>query len=93
MKTMRVKRMRTILAIVVALLLLLSTSGLAKPEAGCSAKVGIASGGGYHLTELSWRVSGSASGGEYHLIGPAVPSLRGSGCCCTYLPMGQRNAR
>ena len=47
---------------------------------------GTASGMGYCLTSQGWRVSGMASGGGYHLLSPAVPELRGSGCCCTYIP-------
>ena len=46
----------------------------------------MASGGGYRLTVLAWQVEGSASGGGYRLLGPASPTLRGNGCCCTYLP-------
>jgi hypothetical protein len=34
---------------------------------------------------------GSASGGGYRLLGPASPTLRGNGCCCTYLPCVLRN--
>jgi len=47
---------------------------------------GTASGGDYHLTSLAWRVSGTASGAGYRLLGPAAPTLRGNGCCCSYLP-------
>jgi hypothetical protein len=47
---------------------------------------GLSSGGGYHLTTVEWQVSGSASGGGYALAAPIQPELRGSGCCCTYLP-------
>jgi ABC-type glycerol-3-phosphate transport system substrate-binding protein len=45
-----------------------------------------ASGGRYHLTVTTWRVSGSAHGGGYLLQGPARPALTGNGCCCTFLP-------
>jgi hypothetical protein len=54
-------------------------------------ELGSSSGGEYHLTSLAWQVSGTSSGGDYRLLGPAAPALRGSGCCCTYLPMTLRN--
>lgn len=50
-------------------------------------------GEGYHLTNLVWRVSGTASGESYILVAPAAATLRGSGCCCTYLPISVRQAR
>ncbi len=50
-------------------------------------------GEGYHLTNLAWRVSGTASGEGYVLLGPATATLRGSGCCCTYLPISVRRAK
>jgi hypothetical protein len=34
-----------------------------------------------------------ASGGSYRLLAPMGPTLRGSGCCCTYLPCVFRNFR
>ena len=37
------------------------------------------------------QVEGSTSGGGYRLLGPASPTLRGNGCCCTYLPCVLRN--
>ena len=46
---------------------------------------GAASGGLYHLTGLTWQVDGTVGGGGYRLS-PTAPRLRGSGCCCTYLP-------
>ncbi len=47
---------------------------------------GSISGGEYRLTRSVWQISGSISGGTYRLAGQGVPSLQGSGCCCTYLP-------
>ena len=87
-------RRRTIIVAVIALLLLGGTvqarsGGDGRP--GCyTVEPGAASGTGYHLSTLSWQVSGPASGGGYRLLGPAAPSLRGSGCCCTYLPLALR---
>jgi hypothetical protein len=49
-------------------------------------------GEGYHLNVASWQVSGASSGGSYHLEGPAAPELRGSGCCCTFLPLTLRGS-
>jgi hypothetical protein len=43
-------------------------------------------GGGYFHTNLGWTVSGAASGGDYRLSGPTRATLRGDGCCCTWLP-------
>ena len=48
---------------------------------------GTASGQGYRLESLNWQVSGTASGAGYRLLGPDSPSVRGNGCCCTYLPL------
>lgn len=42
-------------------------------------------------TTLEWQVRGQASGGAYYLSSPAMPEQRGSGCCCTYLPVLLRN--
>jgi hypothetical protein len=56
-----------------------------------SAVEGTASGGGYHLTSLGWRVSGTAGGAGYRLLSPAAPTLRGNGCCCTWIPCVGRN--
>jgi hypothetical protein len=51
---------------------------------------GMASGGGYRLTGLSWQVHGASSGGGYRLLSPVSPS-GGNQCCCTYLPCVLRN--
>jgi hypothetical protein len=52
---------------------------------------GVASGGHYRLTGLSRQVSGTAKGEGYRLTSPTI--LRGTGnqCCCTFLPIVQRN--
>jgi hypothetical protein len=69
----------------------LAQSGRPGPDAWYTVEQGTASGGGYRLTSLAWQLSGTASGGGYRLLGPATPLLRGSGCCCTYLPCVLRN--
>jgi hypothetical protein len=80
------------LLLTLALVVLAQSSGGSDLPVWRSVSHGTASGGGYHLTSLTWQVSGTASGGEYRLLSPAVPALRGSGCCCTYLPLSVRNA-
>jgi len=47
---------------------------------------GTASGDDYQLTGQGTWVSVEMSGGAYRLQGGIQPMLRGSGCCCTYLP-------
>lgn len=84
-------KIRTVVLAVTVVVLLVSTgasahSGEHDPPAWYTVEQGVASGGGYHLAGLTWRVSGAASGGGYRLLGPAAPALRGNGCCCTWLP-------
>ena len=50
-----------------------------------------ATGGTYHLESLRWQFKGASDGGPYQLTGPQSPTLRGNGCCCSYLPCLQRN--
>jgi hypothetical protein len=77
--------------IALAILLLLGTMLVwaegRGPAAGYAVQPGMASGGGYHLANLIWQVSGTASGGGYRLLGPVQPALQGPGCCCLYLPV------
>lgn len=82
---------RTIILIAVAAFLLLAGIALAQPAKRYAIERGTISGGEYQLTSLSWQVSGTASGGHYRLLCPDVPGQRGSGCCCTYLPLTLRN--
>jgi hypothetical protein len=89
------KTRAAILVAIVALLLLgtvaLAQSGGPDPPTWYTVEQGAASGEGYRLTVLAWQVEGSASGGGYRLLGPASPTLRGNGCCCTFLPCVLRN--
>ncbi|MFQ6101351.1 MAG: hypothetical protein ACE5OS_08975 [Anaerolineae bacterium] len=76
--------------------LLLAAVALAQPGGPDPApwyvvEKGAASGGHYHLTSLAWQVEGAAGGEGYRLLSPASPTLRGNGCCCTYLPCLLRN--
>ncbi len=86
------KRTTVITAIVVLACLLLAGVVLAQSDRRSGAPTlytiepGVASSDLYRLVGVSWDVDGTASGGGYHLLGPAGPALRGSGCCCTYLP-------
>jgi hypothetical protein len=87
---------RTAILLTLTAVLLLAGVALAQSGGPGSAvwytvEQGTATGGGYYLTSPAWQVSGAASGGEYRLLGPAAPMLRGSGCCCTYLPCVLRN--
>ena len=79
-----------VLAVVVALLLLGAVAPARSGGNGLTEVVviqpGVASGGGYRLSGLSWQISGTASGGGYRLLETSAPSLTGSGCCCSYLP-------
>ncbi len=82
-----------ILLLALLCMLLAATGSRAQvgPPGPYTVEPGIAAGGRYHLVVQSWRVTGSAVGGGYHLQGPAAPRLRGSGCCCLYLPLVLRN--
>jgi hypothetical protein len=86
------KRRILVLAAIVALLLV-GTVALAQSGRPYVVEKGCAAGGSYSLTSLTWQVSGASNGGDYRLFGPAAPALRGSGCCCTYLPIALRNAQ
>jgi hypothetical protein len=92
--------MKTLIALLLVISLLavggaaLAQTGRPGREQAPSVQAGTASGGGYHLASLAlrqaqgsaWQVSGTVAGEGYHLAVPYTPALRGSGCCCTYLP-------
>jgi len=67
----------------------LAQLGEPDPTTRFTVEQGTISGGGYRLNNLTWQVSGTASGEGYHLLEPMQPTLRGSGCCCVYLPLMQ----
>jgi hypothetical protein len=90
--------MKAHVAVIVALVGILILSGLALAQTGgpgpapqYAVQAGTSSGGGYRLTGLAWQVGGTAAGGDYGLVVACAPALRGSGCCCTYLPVVVRN--
>ena len=92
------KARTVILVVLVALLCLggvaLAQSGGAGPAPEYVVQAMTSAGGTYHLASLplrqaqgdAWQVSGTATGGGYVLAIPSAPALRGSGCCCVYLP-------
>ncbi len=86
------KRTPMITALVVLACLLSGGAVLAQSDRQSSVPTlytiesGVTSSDLYRLISISWNVDGTASGGGYRLSGPARPALRGSGCCCTYLP-------
>jgi hypothetical protein len=89
------KRMAHLLLVIALLMLaggVLAQRGDSERPPARMVEQGAVSGGGYRLTSLAWQISGSLRGGAYRLSSQAVPLLRGSGCCCTYLPIGLRNA-
>ena len=86
------KRMVIVLVILlgVGLTLLVAVPMTAQTSAQSPAlytvEAGTVAGGGYQLSSSAWHITGAASGGSYRLSTANEPSLRGSGCCCTYLP-------
>jgi hypothetical protein len=83
---------------VIALACVLVLAGAALAKSGSrpsppwyAVERGRVSGGRYHLTSVSWQVGGAATGGAYRLLSLSSPTLRGSGCCCTYMPCVLRN--
>ena len=54
-------------------------------------EAGTISGGSYRLANFGQQTGRVAAGGAYRLLVPSVPDLRGSGCCCTYVPCTLRN--
>ena len=83
-----------ILVVVLALLLGGSVVMAQSAEQGSpalhAAQQSVMSGEGYHLTRLTWQVSGAASGTGYSLVSPGSPASTGTQCCCSYLPCVQR---
>lgn len=79
-------RIRFILLVFLLALLLLSTGAGALAAPRYQIETGTISGGGYRLMTLGSQAGHVSAGGAYRLLGPAAPELRGSGCCCVYLP-------
>jgi hypothetical protein len=79
-------RIRLTLLMILLAFLLLSTAASAVSAPRYQVETGTISGRGYQLTTLGSPAGNVAAGGAYRLLGPAAPDLRGSGCCCVYLP-------
>jgi hypothetical protein len=47
---------------------------------------GVATGGGYRVAGLAWRITGPSSGREYRVASLVDSQLTDTGCCCLYLP-------
>ena len=91
-----------VLALVCSLLLAGAASAQSRstsdPATLYNVEPGDASGGGYTLSSVGWRVSGTLTGGGYQLPDPLVPNASPPpsaevGCCCTYIPCTLRNYR
>jgi hypothetical protein len=79
------RRTLLIVIVLVALLvsgLVLTRTALAGRETGA--------GGVYHLTTLTWQVSGSSGANGYTLQSYAPQGTTGNGCCCVNLPCVMR---
>ena len=86
----------SILLLLMITLLLIVSAAVAQPDRATATNTqtlqpATVTGGAYHLEGLRWQFKGTSGGGSYQLIGPQNPTLRGNGCCCSYLPCLQRN--
>jgi len=79
-------KIRITLLLIVLVLVLLSTSVGALSTPGYQFEAATLAGGKYRLTSTGPQVENVSVGGAYRLLGPSAPALRGSGCCCTYVP-------
>jgi hypothetical protein len=86
MRNIRKTGGRIAFLVVVTALLLLGTAASARPGGGYAVEEGTLTGGGYRLTAVSSPADSTMIGGGYQLLTLAKPTLRGSGCCCTYVP-------
>lgn len=80
----------TLLLFLIAFLLL-STGASALSAPRYQVETGTISVGSYQLGSFGVQAGNIAIGGAYRLLGPSAPDLRGSGCCCTYVPCVLRN--
>ncbi|MBN1660501.1 MAG: hypothetical protein JXA93_19045 [Anaerolineae bacterium] len=80
-------RRRFIVVAAVVIVLLLSTVASAQPGGSYTVEEGTIAGGSYRLNSVGPQAGEPMSGGGYQLLSSVrSPALRGSGCCCTYLP-------
>jgi hypothetical protein len=82
--------MKVLNALLLAVVTLLVLGSAAAAQSGgpvrYAVEPGTASGGDYQLTGRGESPAVEMSGGDYRLQGGVQPMLRGSGCCCLYLP-------
>ena len=79
-------RVRITLLLVLLAFVLLSMGVAAMSAPHYQVEAGTIAGGDYRLTVSGPQADNVSAGGAYRLLGPSAPTLRGSGCCCTYLP-------
>ena len=79
-------RIRTSLLLILLAFVLSSTGASALSAPYYQVETGTIVGGDYQLISSRLPVDNVSAGGAYRLLGPSAPELRGSGCCCTYLP-------
>ena len=80
---------RIVILIVVFALLFAGSVALAQsssPSVSDTVRQGALVGEGYHLTSLTWEVSGAAGGTGYRLVSPSKTTGTGTQCCCVHLP-------
>ena len=83
---MRIVILLTIIALLLGGSVAMAQSSGQDPPVLYAVRQGVIAGEGYHLTSLTWQVSGAASGTGYHLANPSSPAGTGTPCCCTFLP-------
>ena len=89
-------KVRIVILLTILALLLVGSVAMAQssgqdPPVLYTVRQGVIAGEGYHLTSLTWQVSGTANGAGYHLANPSSPTGTGTPCCCTYLPCVRRS--
>jgi hypothetical protein len=70
--------------------LLMAESGQAQLPMMTTGAPFTAAGGNYVLTTLTWASCAASTDGSLVLQIPTSATLRGNGCCCTYLPVVTR---
>jgi hypothetical protein len=91
------KALYLLLALLIAWLWLSNTPSLAQSQQPAQLTWRVISGqsligGDYQLELLGWQVTNEPASGRDYLLNPISPGLRGSGCCCTYLPCVVKNS-
>ncbi|MBN2146756.1 MAG: hypothetical protein JW726_05175 [Anaerolineales bacterium] len=84
---------RTIVAVFLVVILLLASGAIALAQTNQDGETilyqvepSTSSGKGYQLTHQAWEVNTALSGGGSYVLRAETAVLKGSGCCCTYLP-------